>query len=169
MAFCIQPSFSQLHSPVCSWSLCASPSCGARTGSSPCPSPGGAEEEGNPQDNWSGHGHPKTSDHPYSTLYVPGKHLLSSLAEMLASILPPCSCLVMPIRVPTSPVLWGWRRKKVREETLGMRELENGGVKKGRGKGSSLRATRQSQSLWQRQTRRRDPDRHWYAQAGTIG
>lgn len=66
------------------------------------PQPRGAEEEGNPQDNWSGHGHPKTSNHPYSTLYVPGKHLLCSLAEMLASILPPHSCLVMPIRVHTA-------------------------------------------------------------------
>lgn len=64
--------------------------------------PRGAVEEGNPQDNWSGHGHPETSNHPYSTLCVPGKHLLSSLAQMLASNLPPHSCLVMPIRVYTA-------------------------------------------------------------------
>lgn len=64
--------------------------------------PRGAAEKGNPQDDWSGHGHPKTCNQSYSTLFVPGKHLLSSLAQMLASNLPPHSCLVMPIRVYTT-------------------------------------------------------------------
>lgn len=97
--FWIQPSFSQLCSPVCIWFLYVS-QLRSRDGAQA--QPRGAAEEGNPQDNWSGHGQPETSSHPYSTLYFPGKHLLSSLAQKLASNLPPHSCLVMPIRVYTA-------------------------------------------------------------------
>lgn len=94
--FAIQPSLSQFCSPDCIWFLYVS-QLRSRDGAQA--QPRGAAEKGNPQDNWSGHGHPETSSHPYSTLYVPGKHLLTSLAQKLASNLPPHSCLVMPIRV----------------------------------------------------------------------
>lgn len=45
---------------------------------------------------------PQTCNHPHSTLYSPSKHLLSSLAQMLARNVPPHSCLVMPITVYTA-------------------------------------------------------------------
>lgn len=48
----------------------------------------------------------------YSNLYFPGKHLLSSLAEKLASILPPNSCLVMPIRGYTVLSSRGEKRRR---------------------------------------------------------
>lgn len=74
---------------------------------------------------------PKTSNYPYSTLYVPSKHLLSSLAQMLASNLPPHSCLVMPIRVPSFFPISRVQGNVQRWDTLGMREIENEGIEKG--------------------------------------
>ena len=66
--------------------------------------------------------------HPYSTLYFPGKHLLSSLAQQLASNLSPHSCLVMPIRVYASPAHQRWEKKRLRGDTG--REMENGGIER---------------------------------------
>ena len=81
----------------------------------------GQQSERNPQDNWSGHGRPGPSGHPYSTLLFPGKHLLCSLARALASNVPPHSCLGMPITVyPTQP----WALEKHREGREGEKEGE---------------------------------------------
>lgn len=120
----------------------------------PRPSPGGQKRREIPRTTGLVTDNSGPSSHPYSTLYFPGKHLLSSLAHKLASNLPPHSCLVMPIRVYTALCSGDGEERRQRRDT----ETERWRTKeqKGRGKGSSLRATRQSQSLWQRQTRRQD-------------
>lgn len=63
--FSIQPSFSQLCSPVCIRFLYVS-QLRSRDGAQA--QPWGAVEEGNPQDNWSGHGH---SENQQPSLFYP--------------------------------------------------------------------------------------------------
>lgn len=89
---------------------------------------GGAADKGNPQDNWSGHGQLRTRQPCYSTLYFPGKHLLSSLAQKLASNLPPQYSLVMPIRVYTALSSRDGEERKWKGDTG--REMENEGIER---------------------------------------
>lgn len=105
----------------------------------PRPSPkgggGGEEEEGKSPGQlvWS-RTPQKTSSHPYSTLYVPGKHLLSSLAQKLASNLPPHSCLLTPITVYTAPLRSrDGEKKEGREGILGERWRMRGIEREGQG------------------------------------
>jgi len=77
-----------------------SPSCGVEMG--PRPSPGGRSRREIPRTTGLVTDNPKQAAIPILPLYFPGKHLLSSLAQKLASNLPPHSCLVMPIRVYTA-------------------------------------------------------------------
>lgn len=65
---------------------------------------------------------PKPAAIPILTLYFAGKHLLCSLAQKLASNLPPHSCLVTPIRVHT---VQGGRRKKGEKG-----KMENEGIER---------------------------------------
>lgn len=120
----IQPSFSQLCSPVCIWGPICLPAAEQRWG--PGPAPGGSKRREIPRTTGLVTDTPKPAAILYSTLYFPGKHLLSSLTPKLASNLPPHSCLVMPIRVYTAPALQRWRRKKV-EKGHWEREMENEG------------------------------------------
>lgn len=66
--------------------------------------------------------------HAYSTLYFPGKHLLSSLAQKLASNLPPQYSLVMPIRVYTALSSRDGEERKWKGDTG--REMENEGIER---------------------------------------
>lgn len=63
---------------------------------------------------------------------------------------------------PHKPCALGMEKKEGKRGDTGNERAGEWKSKKKRGRcrGSSLRATRQSQSLWQRQTRRRDYDRH---------
>lgn len=99
-----------------------SPSCGAEMG--PRPSPGGQKRREIPRTTGLVTDSSGPSSHPYSTLYFPGKHLLSSLAQKLASNLPPHSCLVMPITESTQPCALEMEKKEGREGTLGEKDGE---------------------------------------------
>lgn len=101
--------------PVCIWSP-MSLSCRVRDGASG----GMALDEGRiPSTTGLVTDKPGPSSNPYSTRYSPGKHLLCSLDQKLASNIAhptPNSCLVMPIK--NLHKLWfkGWKRKKKVEE-----------------------------------------------------
>ncbi|TNN74384.1 hypothetical protein EYF80_015343 [Liparis tanakae] len=76
--------------PVCQ-SRHLTENCGVEMG--PRPSPGGQSRREIPRTTGLVTDNPKQAAIPILPLYFPGKHLLSSLAQKLASNLPPHSCL----------------------------------------------------------------------------